>query len=136
VLHRFPSGCLGFTSACELREAAAAETKPVGFWAGFKEWMSGPKACSLPAVCIPPGAQLRLTGLPEELPRHLPFRPSEVVVFAELSKRVNTYRDALVLPDGRSILLQKLPEGIRVLVLSLSREHAEEMLCEEMLAKR
>jgi hypothetical protein len=44
------------------------------------------------------------------------------VTFTQLSARSYAYRDALRLPDGEPVLLQKLPEGLRVTVLALASD--------------
>jgi hypothetical protein len=44
------------------------------------------------------------------------------VDFTQLSERSYAYRDALRLPDGETVLLQRLPEGLRATVMALAPE--------------
>jgi hypothetical protein len=46
----------------------------------------------------------------------------ESVEFTQLSERSYAYRDALRFSDGETILLQKLPEGLRATVVALAPE--------------
>lgn len=124
-LHRFPTGTLGFASVHDLEQIQEAEDGPRGFWNTLSTWFA-PRPCTAPAVCIPPGAKLMLTEVPASHPRIPLLRPPELVTFTELSNRANTYRDAIVRSDGQSILLQRLPEGVRALVLTLAADVAEE----------
>ena len=83
--------------------------------------------CSTPAVCVPPGARLRLRDLPGYLQLRLQVGPVEEVTFVEQSAEAFSYRDAVRFSNGREILLQHLRCGQRVDVLSLSgvEEEAE-----------
>jgi hypothetical protein len=83
------------------------------------------------AVCIPPGARLRLGDIPERLQRELRVGPEEEVIFTQLSAAVNTYRDAVRFSNGRQVRLQELREGQRVKVLDLSLAGAFEPVVEE-----
>ena len=73
-----------------------------------------------PAVCVPPGARLRLSDVPEHLQRQLGVGPVEEVIFAQQSAEAFRYRDAVRFANGREILLQRLKCGQRVDVLSLA----------------
>ena len=81
---------------------------------------------STPAVCVPPGARLRVRD-----PGYLQYRfhvgTVEEVTFVEQSAEAFNYRDAVRFSNGREILLQHLRCGQRVDVLSLSgvKEEAE-----------
>lgn len=133
VLHRFPTGTLGFTSACDLLEAQGLTKAPRdGFWTNVKRWLLGPGATNVPAVCVAPGARLLLTELPRKAQTSLRVRLSEVVVFTEISDRSYSYRDALLLPNGTRVLVQDLPEGLHALVLSTSSEPARRPMHEEL----
>lgn len=135
VLHRFATGTLGFTSVPDLLEAERQiRVGPDTFWATVKQWFLGLGATSVPAVCVPPGARLLLTELSRKAQTSLRVRPSEIVVFTEISDRSYSYRDALLLPNGTRVLLQDLPEGLRVVVLSTSPEPAERPMHEELSA--
>ena|SRR5581483_10195431 len=131
VLYRFESGVLGFAGDRDLLQANnAVRSEPLTFWSKVKESLLGRRAPHFPAVCVPPGARLLLDGVPQSAQASLQVAPSEVVVFAEISDRSYSYREALLLPDGTRVLLQDLPEGVHALVLALSSE-AEHKPAEE-----
>ena len=72
------------------------------------------------AVCIPPGARLLLSDIPEDVQNSFAVGASEEVTFTQLTATANTYRDAVRFKNGREILLQRLNKGQRVRVLQLS----------------
>lgn len=100
----------------------------------MKQWLLGRGTLLVSAVCIPPGARLLLTGLPRKVQASLQVRPSETVVFTEISDRSYSYRDALLLLNGTRVLLQDLPEGLHAVVLSTSREPGRRSAREELSA--
>jgi hypothetical protein len=120
VLHKFETSSLGFASVLDLEAQAGKKPEKGRFWGRLQNWMSGGSSATVPAVCIPPGAQLLLKDVPQSLQKSLRIRASQLVVFTEISSRSYSYRDALILPDGTSVLLQDLTEGIHAIVLSLS----------------
>ena len=79
-----------------------------------------PKMEPVPAVCIPPGARLRINDIPARLQQELGVKAEEEVVFTQTSASVNTYRDAIRFVNGRELNLQELREGQRVRVVSLA----------------
>ena len=89
-------------------------------------WVFPRKQCGLTAVCVPPGARLWVSEVPKKGQPGLELLELESVTFTQLSERSYAYRDALRLPGGESVLLQKLPEGLRVTVLALAS--AEEVV--------
>jgi hypothetical protein len=97
-----------------------------------RDFFSLTEKAPVAAVCIPPGAQLRLSGMSDKFRSQYGIADAdEVVTFDQRTQAVNTYRDAIRFADGRSILLQELNEGQRVTVLRLDRpevEHAQENL--------
>ena len=100
VVHRFSSYSRGLTSTHRTwKQILFPETRP--------------------AVCVPPGARLRLTNIPEHLRRELGVAASEVVTFVQQSAEAFRYRDAVRFSNGREILLQRLACGQRVEVLSV-----------------
>lgn len=105
VVHRFSSYSRGLTSA-------------------RRTWKQVLFPESRPAVCVPPGARLRLMNIPEHLQRELGVASSEVVTFVQQSAEAFRYRDAVRFANGREILLQRLSCGQRVEVLAL--ESAEQ----------
>ena len=99
VVHRFSTGSLGLASPCS-------------------QLLS--KGRGTPAVCIPPGARLRLRDIPEALQLRLGLNATEEVTFVQLSAEAYQYRDAVRFQNGREILLQRLGCGQQVEVLSLA----------------
>ena len=97
VVHPFPTGSVGLASACSQLLSKGT-----------------------PAVCIPPGARLRLRDIPEALQLQLSLNATEEVTFVQLSAEAYQYRDAVRFQNGREILLQKLDCGQQVEVLSLA----------------
>lgn len=128
VIHRFPSGSKGLTSPDELHPKPSPDAPRRSFWALVKEFFSPETACSVPAVCIPPGAQLKLQDIDEDLRRKYKLNSAEECTFEQLTDAVNTYRDAVAFQNGVRLRLQELPEGQRVSILSLAgaRERAPE----------
>ena len=108
VVHRFSTGAMGLVPLCP----------------SLKQLLF---PSSTPAVCVPPGARLRLRDLPGYLQYRFHVGTVEEVTFVERSAEAFTYRDAVRFSNGCEILLQDLRSGQRVEVLSLSgvREEAE-----------
>ena len=100
VVRRFPCGTLGLVSARR----------------SWKQWLFPASTC---AVCVPPGARLLLPAVPEEMRRRFAIAPSEEVTFTQQTAEAFTYRDAMRFSGGREVLLQRLPTGLRVRVLSV-----------------
>jgi hypothetical protein len=123
VLHKFETGTLGFASVSDLDLKATTEIKPSGFCSSFIRWVSPERPPKFPAVCIPPGSRLLLMDVPRTMQASLRVKCSEVVTFTELSDRSYSYRDALVLPNGT-----------RVLLLSMSPEPSVKSADSEMYA--
>src|SRR5215468_3556782 len=120
VIYRFPSSTLGLASPADLQAIAdekACRRRP-RFWLAIVDFFSAPVGEKVPAVCVPPGAQLRLRDIPERLRRKLSVRDEEEVVFTQLSAEANKHRDAVRFRSGREVLLQELEQGQRVFVIS------------------
>lgn len=79
----------------------------------------------MPAVCVPPGARLLLRDMPPSLQHSLGVRATEEVAFVQQSAQAFRYRDALRFANGRELLLQRLPCGQQVEVLSLGGAEEE-----------
>jgi len=119
VAHRFASGTTGLVSERDFELWTTRKPR------SFRQWMkdgfsSVPEPT--PAVCIPPGARLRLIGVPDTLQTQFAKELSPDVVFTQISVEVNQHRDALFFSNGTTILLQRLPEGQKVKILGLSSE--------------
>jgi len=126
VAHRFPTGSLGLAAPADiLRVAHPAPEMRKTFWVKLKEFFQPPENDPVPAVCIPPGARLRLEDIPVRLQTECAVGPVEEVTFTQISAAAHTYRDAVRFPNGCQVRLQELREGQRVRVLDLSM--AEEL---------
>jgi hypothetical protein len=114
VVHRFATGAMGLAPSCP----------------ALKHFFF---SSSMPAVCIPPGALLRLHDIPLHLQQRLEVGEVERVSFVQQSAEEFTYRDAVRFANRRELLLQFLRCGQRVDVLSLSgvEEEAELQRWEE-----
>ena len=100
VVHRFPTGSLGLASACP----------------SLSSWWLGKQT---PAVCIPPGARLRLRDIARGLRQTFGVGITEEVTFSQISEASYQYRDAVRFDNGREVLLQDLQCGQPVEVLAL-----------------
>ncbi len=121
VAHRFPTGSLGLASPEEVSIPAAPKAAAKrGFWRAVQEFLNPTKGKPVCAVCIPPGARLRLQDIPVRLQHEFGIGPVEEVTFTQLSAAAHSYRDAVRFRNGREIRLQELREGQRVQVLDLS----------------
>jgi len=121
VAHRFPTGSLGLASPCDLKRAdQPCQPAHKNFWMMVKEFFNPPKADPVAAVCIPPGARLRLEDIPARLQNQLGIGPVEDVTFTQISAAVNSYRDAVRFANGCEVRLQELREGQRVRIIDLS----------------
>jgi hypothetical protein len=122
VTHQFSTGSIGFVSPEELCNAEPpAPCVPVGIWGAFKAWFTGrPALSTVPAVCLPPGAQLRLLSIPERMRKTLGAEPEEELAFTQVTAASNQFRDALRIKGNREILLQNVGEGLEVQVVRLT----------------
>jgi hypothetical protein len=132
VTHRFPTSSIGLASPIDLEKAdrARQEASPAGqsWWERVKVWLNPPplRTEKIPAVCIPPGARLRMRDIPRDLQQELGVGPVEEVTFVELSASAYRYRDGVRFKNGREILLQYLDEDVVLDVLSLGATEAAE----------
>jgi hypothetical protein len=120
VTYRFPTGSLGLASPIDLKRATSPSRVNRTLWTALKDFFDPPQADPVCAVCIPPGAKLRLEGLPPKMQKDWGVAPVEDVTFTQISATVNSYRDAFRFCNGRQMRLQELREGLRVQVLDLS----------------
>ena len=108
-------------SAIDLCTAAQVQSQRTWWQAVQDFFVLSLNSQSVPAVCVPPGALLSWKNCPANLQRKWDLEGDEVelgVRFVQTSAEVNQYRDAIELPNGRQILLQDLPEGLRLQVTS------------------
>jgi hypothetical protein len=118
VVHRFRTGSTVLTSPHDLRPLQV--TRQMGFWHWLGSIFDGGLRVHGPAaVCVPPGARLLLKDIPDRLQRRWRVDSREDVLFVQRSEIENDYRDGVQFFNGRQILLQELPAGMRVRVLSL-----------------
>jgi hypothetical protein len=130
VVHRFGAGSLGLASPADLAPVISASKVQGTVWSRLKAWFLGSNPRweaekRVPAVCVPPGSRLVLSGIPKNLQRELGVGEIEEVQFVEITAEVNTYRDAVRFSTGRQALLQQLREGQRVHVVSIGLEEFE-----------
>ncbi|HVN03204.1 MAG TPA: hypothetical protein VMT86_02235 [Bryobacteraceae bacterium] len=118
VTYRFASGAMGLACCSDLLSIRRQETART-FWSVLKKMLAAPERTSVPAVCIPPGATLRLMDIPASLQSQGGVGPVEEVTFAQTTAVVNAYRDAIRFRNGREFLIQQLREGQRVRVLTI-----------------
>src|SRR6185295_4464607 len=94
VVHRFQTGSKGLTTPAYLQPLE----KPKTWLAALKQLFSVPnEEC---AVCIPDGAQLRLSGISAGIQRRHGVSDEEMVTFRQLSADAATYRDAVEFRNG------------------------------------
>ena len=118
VVHRFQTGSKGLSSSGTVQPVE----KPRSWVAALKKLFAiTAEEC---AVCIPDGARLRLSGIPERLQRRHGLSPDEPVTFRQLSADAATYRDAVEFRNGARVRLQDLEVGQPVEVMALSSEDA------------
>lgn len=118
TMYRFPTGSLGFAASCDVNAHTKRRDKEATLWSAFKEWLAPRKTCGFPAVCVPPGARLLLTGVPRSLQTRFAIGSTEPVTFTQRSSQMYTYRDCVRFMSGVQVLLQELPEGLRAVVLT------------------
>lgn len=121
-VHKFPTGSLGLASPSDVC-ASGATSQPAKWWQKITELFK--EAPPVSAVCIPPGAHLVLREIPSSLQEKLGVGVEEEAVFTQLSLESHRYRDGVQFQNGREILLQQLPVGLRMDVLSLSAAEVE-----------
>jgi hypothetical protein len=130
VTYRFPSFSIGLASPSDI--LASAGTRQDGnrsrsWWSLLKDLLFPLDPCSreVSAVCIPPGARLRVVGIPAPMQQKFGIGPAEDVMLIELSGAAYEYRDAIQFSNGQRVLLQKIHEGICFEVLSLGMMEPE-----------
>src|ERR1051326_4111014 len=107
VAHRFPTGSLGLASPADLKRAADPQPRMRrNFWCAVRDFFNPPRTEPTPAVCIPPGARLRLQDIPARMQHEMGVGPVEDVTFTQITAAVNAYRDAIRFTNGREIRLQ------------------------------
>ena len=132
VAHRFPTGSLGLASPADVKRPLPPRiVAKRGFFDRLRDYFNPPMNEPVAAVCIPPGARLRLQDIPVRTQHEFGVGPVEEVTFTQITAAVNSYRDAVRFHNGREIRLQEMREGQRVKVLDLSL--AEELDLDQVL---
>ncbi|MBX9600245.1 MAG: hypothetical protein K2X35_04540 [Bryobacteraceae bacterium] len=108
IATRFPGGSIGFASESERAAWDGGDRRP------------------LTAVCIPPGARLKLDNIPFMLQWELCVSESEEVTFTQRGMDAWAYRDSIRFTNGKEILLQRLSIDQKATVLAMSSEHLHE----------
>ncbi|HWE50821.1 MAG TPA: hypothetical protein VG273_13585 [Bryobacteraceae bacterium] len=67
---------------------------------------------------------MKLQGVPKDMQRQWKVAESECASFVQTNANPYNYRDAVRFPNGTEVLLQNVPTGISVLVLSLDSASA------------
>jgi len=122
VVHRFTTGAIGLASRKELEQTITSQhdSSRHTFWAAISAVLFPRQSQEAPAVCIPPGAVLRVSDFAANLQHELGIGSEETVTFTQTSLMRGTYHDAVCFSNSRQVLLQVLKEGQRVRVLSLA----------------
>jgi hypothetical protein len=114
VVHRFYTGSRGMAPL----EAVPSQST---LW---RRMRSALRRVAVPAVCIPPGARLYLTGISREVQRSCDVGPIEDVRFIQRSTNAYEHRDAIRFANGKVLPLQFLAEGQRAKVMALDGTEA------------
>jgi hypothetical protein len=121
VVHRFACGAMGLASPADLQpDRTPLTVRLKNVWSDLWGIPSPRRSHCVVAVCIPPGAYLRVWDIPDYLQREIDIRRTEEVTFTQITASPFRYRDAIRFRNGHEILLQRLEEGQRVRILSLS----------------
>jgi hypothetical protein len=138
ITYRFRTGSIGLAAPAEIARQAAMR-KPGsgwGWWAAVVRCFAGPlpehDAC---AVCIPPGARLLMSQIPEGMRMEAGLKAEEYVTFAQLSAEFSAYRDAIRFDDGTKLVLQSIPVNVMFEVLSTGPSEAEDGSVIQWLAR-
>jgi hypothetical protein len=119
VSHKFQTGAMGLISSAEGKLIDEA-SKPKGFVQTLRRLLNPPHTRQCTAVCVPPGARLSVRDISSPLQREIGVEGDmQEVVFAQTGAGIG-FRDALRFSNGREVSLQRLSEGQRVRILSLS----------------
>jgi hypothetical protein len=121
ITFRFSTGSIGLADVNSVTEGFR-EKPQRGMWAALRDYY-----CASPenvirqnvirAVCVPPGARLRVENVPHRFQQTFGISASEDVTFTQLSAEAFQYRDAVRFRNGSEMLLQRLGERVRVRVI-------------------
>jgi hypothetical protein len=128
VTYRFPTFSMGLASPRDIMATEYVQQEGdsrSSWWSVLKRCIFSRNKAVVPAVCIPPGARLRMYTSPSHSLRNKGVRPVEEVTFVQATATPFQYRDGIELGNGLRILLQALPEGVRFDVLSTDADTKE-----------
>jgi len=125
TIHKFYSGSKGMAAPAEIKAARPRGLKRL--WNLLIPEDRRTTDQKITAVCIPPGARLRLGGIPKRLQTLFEVSESEVVPFVQLPLEPFRYRDAVRFSSDFVALLQNFDEGLRVEVISFELEEEPEI---------
>jgi hypothetical protein len=123
VTHKFSTGSIGFVSPMDLCAPVPVRPQCVNdsLWSKVRGWFAAPPARPpIPAVCIPPGARLKVQSVPVNIQRVFRAAPGDDVLFTEITATWGQFRDGLRVQGKEEILLQSLGEGLEVQVIDLA----------------
>ena len=129
VTYRFPTGSVGLATPTDI--AAANRPKPQtpsdrSWWSALKHLLNPQMELGqVPAVCIPPGAQLFMNHIPEGLRQRFALEAVEDVTFVQFSADSYRYRDGIRFRNGKQVSLQEIPDNVRFEVISLASSQVE-----------
>src|SRR5262245_34775920 len=116
ITYRFPTYTVGLAATAEIEAANSAQCgREVSgsWWRALKNWLNRPRRLvGINAVCIPPGARLRISELPKGVRRKYSLDPVEEVTFTELTADAYQFRDAIRFRNGATLPLQRFEEGV------------------------
>jgi hypothetical protein len=130
-VNKFHSGSKGLAAVADFKAIQTIRPAPSGsnafarFVHRIKEAHRiafGEETYFMTAVCIQPGARLRLSGIPMLMRVEFGLGDVEEVMFTQLPEAEFSYRDAFLFGDGNELVIQHFPEGLRVQVLALDLE--------------
>jgi hypothetical protein len=131
-IHKFPTGSKGLASVADYWARSPRGVIRLLSFLG----VVGKVSLDLPACCIPPGAKLRLSGIPSGFRERYDVNEVEEVTFIQLTAKPFRYRDAFRFQNGEEILIQKFSEGLRVEVLALELEERAGAVAEKAVERR
>jgi hypothetical protein len=120
IVHRFPTGTMGLISSSDGRKLQKLARQATGLFERIVHFLSRPQCRTFTAVCIPPGARLFVRDISDKLRREFGLGDDvQQGVFTQTDAGTG-FRDAIRFSNGRDISLQRLHEGQRIRVRSLS----------------
>src|SRR5258705_10717432 len=104
ITYRFPTATIGLASVAEIEAITSVqpERKQSGsWWSTVKSWLNPPEPVSgVCAVCVPPGARLRVSHLSKYTRRAHCLGPVEEATFTELHADAYQFRDVILFRNG------------------------------------